>query len=136
MKNPASLVMRATLLVLGFAVSGCGVQKAYDGSAPGGTALILAHGVNLVEVNGKEIGINTAEVEVLPGPAVIRLKMDRSNYNFGDNEKIYRIDLPAEAGREYVITGRRGTGMLCAFPRDLRGAIDLGNPAACITKDH
>ena len=130
--------MKNWFIVLTLLISGCATQKAYDQMPPGAqTATVIAHGVSLIEVNGHQIGSTTSSVEVLAGQSEIKLKVDPSNFNAGDNtNRTYRILLQAEPGKEYIITGRRGNGRLCAFPKDeATGQPNLMAPAGCITSD-
>ena len=119
-------------------LSGCATQKAYYQLPPGAqTATVISHGVSLIEVNGRQISSTTSAVEVLAGQSEIRLKVDPSNFNAGDNtNRTYRLILQAEPGKEYIITGRRGNGRLCAFLKDeATGQPNLHAPAGCITSD-
>jgi hypothetical protein len=130
--------MKNRLLIFTLLISGCATQRAYDRLPPGAqTATVIAHGVSLIEVNGRQIGSTTSAVEVLAGQSEIRLKVDSSNFNAGDNtDRTYRLLLQAEPGKEYIITGRRGNGRLCAFPKDeATGQPNLLAPAGCITSE-
>lgn len=114
-------------------LAGCSAQKAYDGVInPARVARIVAQGVTLVEVNGHPIGVSVPEVEVAPGSNLVLLRIDRSNYNSPDAGNTYRLDLNAEPGADYIITGVR---KICAYRRNKGAATpDTSAPAGCVQK--
>jgi hypothetical protein len=113
----------------------CGSTKGYKGPNDTGveTAQVKAHGVEFQRVNGIEVGINSSGLEILAGKNEIELTINASNYNDrGPNPKVYKIVMNAEPGMKYAVTGRRGSGKLCAFPLNDAGDPDFSAPAGCI----
>lgn len=115
-------------------------QRFYDGAPKplGEVAVVRSHGATLKEVNGQRVDGDTSEVHVSPGPNVVRLSLNASNFNARDPEdrRLYRLDLDAKAGTTYIVTGRRGEARWCAFPViPGTGRPDFYNPAACVVRE-
>lgn len=118
--------------------TGCAATKGYDGSAPSGTdvASVRADGVTFHSVNGKPVGMMSHGLEVLPGKSAIVLTVNASNFNSrGPSDPTFLLEFQAEPGANYVVTGQRGDGRVCAWRINPdSGEPDTLRPAGCITQ--
>lgn len=118
--------------------AGCTAQHISSGgnSKSGGTATILPHGVSLETVNGESVSMFSNGAEVPAGPVVAVFDVDQASYQLPDRaHSVLSIHFDAVAGMTYIITGRRGDGRLCAFPKLENGQPDLTSPAGCVTRE-
>lgn len=113
-------------------------QRFYSGERPGSdVAVVRAHGASLREVNGQPVRRDASEAHLAPGSNVILLSINASNFNAREPEdrRLYRLDLVAEPGASYVVTGRRGEARWCAWPVDRKsGQTVFQTPGACVTR--
>ena len=125
------------LLITFLLISGlqaCGLQKAFSGPNKSKTniAVVRGHGVSLRTINGNAISSMSSGAIILPGRNKIEFMIDGANYNSrGPDHSTYSLELLAEAGKEYIITGKRGDGRLCAW-ESVNGSPDYGKPSGCV----
>ncbi len=131
-----TLLVGAILLCL---INGCsGPTRAYSGSARAAdeTALLRPQGVTMRKVNGVELSSTSSGATVLPGSNTVELTVDQSNFNAPDRAPtLYTLQLNAQSGVTYAITGARGDGRLCAFPLfPESGLPNFSSPAGCAVR--
>ena len=117
----------ALIISVLFIMTACGSIRAYSGPALSSSevATIKGHGVSVKRVNDQEIGVATSSVEILPGPNIVYIAPNASNYQMlGDDNVLLKLVLNAEAGKRYAITSKRGNRNICAFEIDR----DTGKP--------
>lgn len=121
------------------AVTGCSSTKGYDGVPGQGVqvANVRGNGCTFNAVNGKNLGSLVSSVEILPGKNEIVLTVDASNFNSrGPSDPTFKLIMDAQPGVNYVVTGRRGEGRLCAFPIiPDSGEPDFHHAAGCIVRE-
>ena len=124
-----------TLAICCITLFGCfGPTRAYLGPLRSSdqTATVLPQGVRLRSVNEVSVPATSSGATILPGKNVVEFTVDESNFNSpGPNGNVYSIEMVAEAGMTYAITGVRGDSRLCAFPLNESGMPTLTAPAGC-----
>ena len=132
-RSRLSLVLQITFLLF-FSASGCGLQKAFSGPTRDSAqiAVVRGHGVSLMRINGNAISSMSSGAIILPGRNTVEFVIDGANYNSrGPDHNTYMLELFARPGTEYIITGKRGDGRLCAWEA-VNGSPNYKKPAACL----
>lgn len=117
-------------------LSGCSLAKGYHGATlpDSELATLRGHGVTIHQVNDLEIGATAAGVSVPAGENRIYFTINASNYqDQGTITDLYEIKATVVAEKEYVITGQRGDGRVCAWlVSETNGLPDFGQSAGCV----
>ncbi len=132
--NPLTLTILCVLTL-----NGCLTTRAYDGPARSSSEVsrVKIHGGNFIRVNGISIGDSTSEVEVLAGRNVVELAVSATNFQArNEGEPVLKLALIAKPATNYIITGQRGDGRLCAWPvQEDTGDPDFSSPSGCVYRD-
>lgn len=96
-------------------------------------ALVMAHGVRILSVNGLSYNSSSSGALVSPGENEFIVAPESANFQMlGEARTSMLIIVKVEAGKTYSITGARGDRRLCAFPVDeAAGGLDYSKPAGC-----
>lgn len=130
-------VLACALLCSTLGISACSLDRAYTGPSRSAdeVAVIRAHGTRFERVNGISVSHFASGAEVLPGPVTVEIQIEPANFNARTDHNSYTIQMNAEAGMEYLITGQRGIGKLCAWEvKKDTGRTDFSKPVGCISK--
>lgn len=129
---------RCAVFFLMVVLSSCAVTKGYEGAVPEGVipSQVRGDGVRFLAVNNIPVGASYSELEVLPGRNEIRLQVNASNFNsVGPIEPTFQLPFDAKSGVDYVVTGQRGWGRVCAWEINPEtGDPDFHKSAGCIIR--
>jgi hypothetical protein len=106
-------------------LSGCGTAPVFDVDARGNTETAVINGsgmfpikrVDIVRVDGNNIGMMNSSVTVLPGTHIVWVKYFQT-YGIFDIEGEGSVTLEALAGRKYSINGTRSNKKLVFWVED------------------
>lgn len=135
MVRNTSLVILSSFLIF---LHACSVVRGFSGGSANRAdlAIVRGHGVFIERVNQTLISDTVSGVLVLPGRNEVDFTIDPSTFNSrGPDEHVYKIIFEAAPGTQYVITGQRGDGRLCAWPIvPESGDPDFSKPAGCAVR--
>lgn len=116
----------------------CTLARGYSGSTRPASELatIRGHGVTIHQVNDIEIGPTAPGVQVPGGKNVIYFTINSSNFNNPEEVRTLReLEVELRGGKEYIITGQRGDGQVCAWSVSTTdGSIDYSDHSAGCVK--
>lgn len=112
----------------------CALARGYSGAQRPASELatVRGHGVTIHQVNDIEIGTTAPGILVPEGKNVIYFTINSSNFNNPEEIRTLReLDVVVQGGREYIITGQRGKGQVCAWGVSTTdGSIDYSDSSA------
>jgi hypothetical protein len=99
-----SLLLGGVCIVFVF---GCVGERVVGKPGDGlGSAVIMAHGTNILAVDGEKFSVLNSSARVSPGEHEIVASFGPSNFQSPDaNSGVRKIRFAAEAGEEYVVRG-------------------------------
>ena len=122
MTRPTRILFSIVAVMGVILTAGCGTLQAYPGQrlTKEETALItlgFAAGVEILAVDGQELGIDKVKVEVLPGAHAVSARVVQA-YQGGYISSPKTLRLEAQAGHVYHVFGRFLGERLFSVPTD------------------